>query len=299
MRIAIIAGFNDLDVRGWSKAFAFGDKFESLGHSVTSFNIYKVDSVGNYLGYTDDQLRDFIARQHEFDFVLLLDCWDFISPLYAYINIPSIIETGNDPLSLQQNLSKTQYFDMICSPDKLCVQRYKEHGLNAYWFKPWVDMSCHYHDPKITRDKLAVSVTEGWGGEGISHFMRVQLGQDWFDHKPATRFELNSLLNRGQIVFCHSIYNNVINLMFEAASCRSMIMSNRLTKESGIDDIFTENNDIIYYNNWKDAVHKIQELRNDQDKIQSIAQNGFQNIVDNHTLLHRVKEILEIVRNIK
>jgi len=299
MKIAIVAGYNDIDVTGWSKAFAFQDKFESLGHSVITFNVYKVDNLGNYLGYTDDPLRDFIERQSEFDFVLLLDCWNFVSPLYAYINIPSIIETGNDPLSLQQNLSKTQYFDVVCSPDKHCVLKYKHHGLNAYWFKPWVDLSCHYDDKNINRDVLITSVTEGWGGEGISHFMRVKLGKDWVDQKPDTRFALNSLLNRGQIVFCHSIYNNLTNLMFEAAACKKVVLCNRLTQDSGIDDIFTENRDIVYYNNWKDAASKIKSLKVDPDRLQSIAQNGFENIVDNHTLRHRVEEILEIIRKIK
>lgn len=296
MRIAIIAGFNKLDVRGWTKAFAFTNKLEGLGHSVDTFNLYKLDDVGNYLGYTDDSLRDFISQQQSYDFVLLLDCWNFISPLFAYINIPSIIETGNDPLSFQQNLSKAQYFDVICSPDKRCVERYKFHGLNVYWFKPWVDTSVHMPDIEKYRDKLVVSITEGWGGEGISHYMRVKLKDLWLDEKPNTRYALNNFLNRGKITFCHSAHNILINLIFEAAACQSMILMNCIDEKCGIYDLFENGVDVLYYRTWKEAVNKILLLRNDEDKIYNIAMNGYKKVIAYHTLDHRIDEILKIIQ---
>jgi hypothetical protein len=296
MRIAIIAGFNDLDVRGWTPAFAFSNKFEAMGHTIDTFNMYKLDSIGNYLGYTDDSLRDFISQQHNYDFVLLLDCWNFISPLFAYIDIPSIIDTGNDPLSFQQNLSKAQYFDIICSPDKRCVEKYRKHGFNAYWLKPWVDADIHYPEPDKYCDKLVVGVTQGWGGEGISHYMRVKLKNLWLDCVPDNRYELNKLLNRGKIIFCHSVYGELVNLIFEAAACGNMVLINHIDEQSGIYDLFKDGIDVLYYTTWKDAICKIMLLKDNEEKIRSIAQSGYRKVIAQHTLDCRVNEILKILK---
>lgn len=296
MRIAIIAGFNELDYDGWTRGFAFADQFEFMGHQVQTFNLYKIDTCGNYLGYTDDQLRDFIQEQKSFDFVLLLDCINFISPLFAYIDIPSIIETANDPVAFGQNINKAQYFDIVISPNQQCVDNYRKCGLNAYWFKPWVDPNIHMSLEDVVADKLVVGVPDGWPGEGVHHFMRTKLRDLWADKKPTTRYDLNRFLNRGKIVFCMSKYGGLINLPFEAAACSRMILINRISSGTGIYDLFKENVDAVYYTSWKDALRKIKYFESNQDEMKSIAQNGWNQVIQNHTLGHRVNEIIEIVQ---
>jgi len=298
MRVAIIAGFNDLDYKGWTRAFAFADQFEFLGHQVQTFNLYKIDECGNYLGYTDDQLRDFITQQKDFDFVLLLDCINFISPLFAYIDIPSIIETANDPVAFMQNINKAQYFDVVISPDKRCVENYRNNGLDAHWFKPWVDPNIHLPLQDCITDKLAVGIPEGWPGEGVHHFMNTKLRELWENKKPTTRYDLNKFLNRGKIIFCHSKHGGLINLPFEAAACSRLVLMNRLHADTGIYDLFKENVDAVYYTSWKDALNKIRYYENNPNEIKIIAESGWRKVINHHTIGHRVSEIIEIVQGI-
>jgi hypothetical protein len=295
MRIAIVAGFNDFDYKGWTRGFAFADQFEFLGHQVQAFNLYNIDNFGNYLGYTDDQLKYFVDQQDNFDFVLLLDCINFSSPLFSYINIPSIIETANDPLAFAQNINKAQYFDIVISPDKRCVENYRSNGLNAYWFQPWVDPKIHLPLHNIV-DKTVVGIPRGWSGEGIYHFMRTKLRDSWEDSCPNTRYDLNIFLNRGKIVFCHSHHGGLINLMFEAAACSRVVLMNRLDPNTGIYNLFKENVDIIYYSNWKDALNKIKYLESNPDDIKTISKNGWNKIMDYHTIGHRVNTIIDIIQ---
>ena len=85
-----------------------------------------------------------------------------------------------------------------------------------------------------------------------------------------------------------SKYGGLINLPFEAAACSRMILINRISSGTGIYDLFKENVDAVYYTSWKEALRKIKYFESNQDEMKSIAQNGWNQVIQNHTLGNRL-----------
>jgi len=299
MKIALLAAFHIHD-HGWSIPITIQNELEGLGHQVDRFNLYHLDANGAGVGYTDTGLRSFLDQQYNYDLLFHCDYGMFHSPMLSLIQIPSVMEAGDDPQAFQRNFNKAQYFDYILSPDKRCVEAYKEAGLKCLWWTHFADPQIH-RSFAVRKDKLVVTSCEEGRQGGIIKYVRDKLEvvdkNIWLNDRFFYGVEHSKFMCRGDIVFQASQYKEVTRRMFEAAACERMILADKIDVDTGIYDIFPEGVAAVYYNSWADAVDKILYYRDHPEEVAKIAAEGYRIVMEGHTIAHRVKTVLSLIEN--
>ena len=82
--------------------------------------------------------------------------------------------------------------------------------------------------------------------------------------------------------------------VLNAMLCQTAVLSDRSTR---LEEEFTDGKDILLFDlsNLDSLPEKIQELLSDNDRLQQIAQNGYQKAMQNHLWIHRAKHLLTIL----
>lgn len=106
--------------------------------------------------------------------------------------------------------------------------------------------------------------------------------------------EYGRFLSSGLITVQHARHSEVTRRLFEGMSCGSMMLTDRLPKESRIDDIFTEGEDIVYYDSIPQAISLINYYLSPEgaEERQRIAEEGMCLVHTYHTQKQRVDDIL-------
>ena len=77
--------------------------------------------------------------------------------------------------------------------------------------------------------------------------------------------------------------------------CNRLVITDRINEDTGIDKIFKEGDDIIYFNNLNDCIEKINYfLENEKERLK-ISNNGYNKVKNNHTICKRVENLLKLV----
>lgn len=299
MKIALLAAFHVHD-NGWSTSIAIQNTMEDMGHQVDRFNLYRLDQNGAGMEYTDEGLLRFLDQQYNYDLLLHCDYGMFHSHLFSQVNIKTIMEAGDDPQAYGRNCYKAQYFDYIVSPDKRCVENYKADGLKCLWWPHFADPQIHTPmDNNIIMDKLVVTSCEEGRQGGIIRHLRDRLNMVdkniWLNDRFFYGVEHSKFMCRGSIVFQASQFREVTRRIFEAAACKRMVLTDHLDPSTGIYDIFPDGKAAVYYNGWGDAVDKILYYREHPAEVDQIAAEGYRIVMENHTVVHRVKDILDLI----
>jgi spore maturation protein CgeB len=80
-------------------------------------------------------------------------------------------------------------------------------------------------------------------------------------------------------------------------ACGRMVITDRLHKDTLLDTLFTDGEDIIYYDDILDCAGKIAYYNQHTEERKHIAWNGYQKVMQNHTQVQRVDLIIEQWKN--
>ena len=59
------------------------------------------------------------------------------------------------------------------------------------------------------------------------------------------------------------------------------------------DELFTDGEDIVYYDNMVDCINKMNQYSSNETERTRIAENGYRKVLENHTQKQRVDFIIE------
>lgn len=108
--------------------------------------------------------------------------------------------------------------------------------------------------------------------------------------------EMAKIYSQAKIVFNYSIYNDLNMRVFEAMSCGSLLITNRLPIESGLEDIFEDGKHLVLYDNEQDLLEKIDYYLHHDTEREDIAYKGHKEVISKHTYVHRVEQIFKYIK---
>ena len=80
-------------------------------------------------------------------------------------------------------------------------------------------------------------------------------------------------------------------------ACGKLVITDRLPKETNIDSLLVENEDIVYYDSIEELAQKISYYQENKEERNKIASNGRQKVLKNHTQVQWVDKIIEKWKN--
>jgi hypothetical protein len=287
MRVTFIYAYENEE---WSTPMALANEFESIGAEVDFVSI-----GSNRTGkYNDQELQLWIQQDLDCDIAIFMDWGRFDSEWLDKSYKPNtfwVQESGDDPQNFERNFPKSNKFHITLSPDYDATEEYKSQGIDAYWWTHFADTRVQF--PMDIEEEYVAVTTRGMGNSQFLDVLTQHGGgtignQNGFNSKEHTEF-----LNKGLMVIQNSRWGEVTRRIFEGMACGKLVLCDRLEKSKKLDELFTDGEDIIYYDDMIDCINKMNKYSEDDVERNRIAQNGYKKVLENHTQKQRVKFIID------
>lgn len=107
--------------------------------------------------------------------------------------------------------------------------------------------------------------------------------------------DLAMIYSQAKIVFNKSAAGEINMRVFEALSCGSLLLTDKLKPETGLEELFQDKKHLVLYENEKDLLEKIGYYLKHESEREEIALCGHKEILAKHTYEHRADEMLETI----
>ncbi len=190
---------------------------------------------------------------------------DIINIRKNYKNIIIVTELGDEPQTVYDNGVKAVFSHLSFTPDKECYSFWKSLGLNCIWLTHWADDSIFYDQNKNKKTQIKTTAV----GRKYTKLLSI-IFKNKFIARHVWGAENTNFYNTALITFQYARWGEITRRIFEAGATGSCVVTNRLDKAKGLNDIFEENKSIIYYSNFIDLVFKLTYLLINKNKAKNI-----------------------------
>ena len=291
-KITFIYAYENED---WSTPMALANEFKKLGWIVDFVSI-----GSNRTGkYHDQDLQLWIQQDLDCDIALFMD-WGRFTSTYLdkkLVDAFWVQESGDDPQNFDRNFPKSERFHLTLSPDLDSVNEYKKRGIDAHWWTHFADTRVQF--PIELKPEFVAVTTRGKGSSAFLDQLTFHAdgsvgNQNGFGPKEHTEF-----LNKGKIVIQNSRFGEITRRIFEGMACGKMILCDKLDKSKGLEELFEDEVDIVYYDDIVDCIYKINHYNNNDEERETIAKNGYNKVLENHTQKQRAEFIINKYKEYK
>jgi spore maturation protein CgeB len=108
--------------------------------------------------------------------------------------------------------------------------------------------------------------------------------------------EMIESINSYKIHFNKSENDDINYRVFETMGCKTLLLT---SNNENINTFFTDMFDIVIYNSDEEMLEKIKFLQNNQHIIETISNNGYENVIKNHTYDVRAIQLIAHIKKIK
>jgi len=298
MKIALLSDYSIDEYEKYGK-----EKYWSTPRGIyDAFDVdERVDEIRWYPTPHNDKTFGFIELKKQYDY------GEFIPDIIFYmvcgpsdgdqffnkVNFPKsklVVECGDEPQTFHYNQQRIKNAELILTPDVECYLNYKSREHNVIFTSHWSDLNIFY--PSFTSYEPFDVVTSMYGDRGeVVNYLQEKLKSSFYLKNNLRDIENGDLYRNGKIVFQKARYGEVTRRIFEGMSCKKLVITDRLSKNKQLEDIFIENEEIVFYDTKEEALDKINYYLNNDEEREAIAENGYNKVVNCFT----TKNIVEYV----
>lgn len=287
MKIAISYHFDENKPDLWNTPLGVINSFENKGHVVTQYA----------LNPKNCDMSKLINDSAEYDFIMFFFCGPSqsfdqqIKILKDKTKTKIFLELGDEPQTKIDNQERINYVDAFFTPDLRCHKEYISRGLPTHWMTHWCDDKIFYKKENSNRQNICVTSCIG-DRPLINEFS--DMFKDKFVNKQVWNFDNTDHFNSGTFTYQFARFDEITRRIFEAGGCGNAIITNRISPETGIYDLFIEDEDICYFSSGQEAFKKMIRLYEDHDYRNKLANNMYKKITENHLVGNRVDQIIGV-----
>ena len=277
-KITFIYDYKDGEI--WSTPMALVNEFKERNWQV---NIIKTN---------DTDLKNWVDSKPQTDIVLFMDWGRFDSQYLNKDLVPAfwIQESGDDPQNFERNYPKANRFHYTITPDKQSAIEYRNRGINAEWINHFADTKVQF--PMNLEPKYVAVTTRGIGNSEFLDYLT-----HWADGAVGNRNGLGpkehtEFLNSGMMVIQNSRWKEITRRIFEGMACGKMVLTDNLSPETGLRDMFIDGEDIVYYDDMFDCIEKMNYYNENEEERERIAHNGMMKVLHNYTQIQVVDKLI-------
>jgi len=292
MNIALVYDFNPEKPDKWSTPIGVGKSFEKKGHTVKHYS----------LNPKACDFSELFANADTHD--LIFFCWAGPSPsfdqqlklLKSKTKTKIFIELGDDePFGRRNVESRIHHVDAMFTPDLRCHTDYVNMNLPSTWLPVWCDDEIFFKKENPNRRNICVTSCIG-ERPLLNEFSNIF--KDKFVNKHIWGYDNTDYYNSGTFTYQFARYNEITRRIFESGGCGNAIITNRISPETGIYDLFIEDEDICYFSTAQEAYDKMIRMYEDDDYRNKLANNLHKKITEKHLVGHRVDQIIGVYNTI-
>lgn len=291
MNVALVYDYNPQKPDKWNTPIGMGKSFEKKGHTVKHYALNS--KACNFSDLTSH------ADSHD----LIFFCWcgpsssfdQGLKTLREKTKTKIFLELGDEPQTKNDNQERIKHVDAFFTPDLRCHKDYISRNLPSHWLTHWCDDEIFYKK-NINRQNICTTSCIGYRPL-ISEF--TQIFSDKFVNKQVWGYDNTDYYNSGTFTYQFARFDEITRRIFEAGGCGNAIITNRISSETGIYDLFVEDEDICYFSTGQEAYEKMIKLYNDHDYRNHLAINIYNKIIKHHLVGNRIDDIINTYGDLK
>lgn len=292
MNIALVYDFNPQKPDKWNTPIGVGKSFGKKGHTVKHYALNpKSCDFSDLISNADKHNLIFFCwcgPSESFDFGLKL--------LKTKTKTKLFLELGDEPQTYPDNQERIKYVDAFFTPDLRCHKHYVERGLPSHWLTHWCDDEIFYRKPEIQKENICVTSCIGY--RPLLHELQQKYG-DKFVNQHVWGYDNTDYYNRGSMTYQFARFDEITRRIFESGGCGNAILTNRISNDTGIYEIFKDDEDIAYFSSPDECFAKMHRLFNDKEYRTHLATNIYNKITKYHLVGNRVDQIIEAYEKLK
>jgi hypothetical protein len=292
-RIAFIFAHRETDI--WSTPLSVVNQFKQIGWETKIYSLFD-----NRDQYVDTNFINIENDGFNPNIVLYMDWGRFDSPKLGFHLFPKaywVMESGDDPQNFDKNSAKAHKFNLVLTPDHESYLKYQNMGCDVLWWTHFADTNIHkIYDDINNINNLSVSpvrCTRGKNNTPVLDYLSQVLGSKFDNTSNLYGQQYGKFLSGGLITLQISRWGEITRRIFEGMACGTMVITDRLNANKKMDLLFTENEDIVYYDDLAECISKINYYLYNFDEQRRIAFNGYKKVLEGHTQVKRLEQILK------
>jgi hypothetical protein len=276
----------------WSTPKGIYDSFVN-DQRVSEIKWYPTPSKDKSFGFNELK-KHYDSGEFVPDIIFWMSCGPFPDELFQKIYFPKsklVVDCGDEPQTMHYNQNRVQQADLILTPDVDCYLFYKSKGYNCIFTSHWTDLNIFY--PSLTNYCPFDVVTSMYGDRGdVVPFLQEELKESFYLKNNLKDIENGDLYRNGKIVFQKARFGEVTRRIFEGMSCKKLVITDRLSTNKQLDEIFKEDEEIVFYSTKEEALKKINYYLSNEEEREKIAENGYKKVIDCFTTKNIVEYVL-------
>ncbi len=239
----------------------------------------------------DNFVKPFYEFAEKFDFIFCLENYDNgWLPDLSKINAYKIFWSIDSHCALQEHLSLARLvnFNLHLNSTPSYMNHFEPYSEECLWFPNAIDQ--RYFRPKNVDKDTNVGFIGSMIADrskvcptlerlvGLKSYTNI-IGEDYIN-----------LINSFHIGFNKSIADDINYRIFETTSCHVPLVTNYVPD---LEKLFSLDDEIVVYNNLKEAIGAITWLFNDSQARNHVASMGYKRTIENHTYMHRCLTVIE------
>lgn len=274
------------------------------------FNKEREDTIGIYfvralnkLGYKFDHFwtKDALMIRGNYDLYLRIDHGDYRYDIPHELH-PSAFYAVDTNLehSYRQIKEQIRHYDFVFCAQRSAAIEFKSKAVNSFW----LPLACdpHIHCKLNLAKRYDIGFVGNDGGiprEFILQELRERFPDSFIGKANFT--EISRIYSQTKIGFnfiaSQTRHTEPLGMrFFEILSCGTMLLTSQAAAESLSILGFQDRKHLVLYKNIGEIFPLIKYyLRNDRER-EEIAENGYRLTVEKHTYTHRLREMLNIVK---
>ena len=298
MKIALLSDYSIDEYKKYGK-----EKFWSTPRGIFDAFVSdkRIAEIRWYPTPSNDKSFGFNQLKKQYDsgeFIPDIILWQVCGPapdeLFDKNNFPKsklVVDCGDEPQTFHYNQKRTKNADLILTPDIDCYLHYKSLGYCTIFTSHWTDLNIYY--PSFTNYEPFDVVTTMYGDRGeVVKYLQEKLGSSFYLKNNLKDIENGDLYRNGKIVFQKARYGEVTRRIFEGMSCKKLVITDRLNSNKQLEDMFIEDEEIVFYSSKDEALEKIKFYLNNDYERNRIAENGYKKVADCFTTKNIVEYVL-------
>jgi glycosyl transferase family 1 len=205
---------------------------------------------------------------------------------------------GDDPQAGKYNFPKANRFDLVLTPHLPYIDLYKQYGANARWWTQACDID-YLNQVQDVPIVYQCGSTCGPRGNGLTERVKEALGDQFIYDRYYYNKDHTRRLKSFRMIFHHSQYQEIGRRIMEGTGCGKLVICDRLPENTGLSKLFTEGEEIVYFDSADDCIDKIKYYASNDEERERIALNGYNKVMANHTVKNRVDQLLQLCCEIR
>ncbi len=274
----------------WSTPMALIKEFQLRGWKT------EIVSIGsNRTGhYHDMKLQRWIELKPDSDVVIFMDWGRFDSPFLNKELVPNafwIQESGDDPQNWERNSPKANRFHYTITPDYDSYLKYKSLGVNVEWITHFADTAIQY--PMNLEPEYVAVTTRGFGNSQFLDYLTNWAEGGVGNKNGMEGIEHTKFLNKGLMIVQNSRWGEITRRIFEGMACGKMVLTDRLNESKKLHELFKEGEEIVFYDDMRDCIEKMNYYNENEVERERIAFNGYEKVINNFSQKNVVDKLIK------